>query len=97
MFCDSIRGSPPKVLKILTSNIKLFAMFIFPSIQVSEWEFEELDSRDRFQDTDLGDCGFHMINFILAVLNDCRIVNDKLTFSILKRKYAEILNCVEVL
>lgn len=72
-------------------------MFIFPSIQVLEWEFEELDYRDRFQDSDLGDCGFHIINFILAVLNDCRIINDKLTFSMLKRKYAKILNCVEVL
>ena len=60
-------------------------MFIFPSIQVLEW------------DAQLGDCGFHIINFILAVLTDCRIENDKLSFSILKRKYAEILNCEEVL
>lgn len=72
-------------------------MFIFPSIQVLEWEFEELDYRDRFQDSDLGDCGFHIINFILAVLIDCRIINDKLRFSMMKREYAKILNCVVVL
>lgn len=72
-------------------------MFIFPSIQVLEWEFEELDYRDRFQDSGMGDCGFHIINFILAVLIDCRIINDKLRFSMMKREYAKILNCVVVL
>lgn len=66
----------------------LFAMFIFPSIQDIEWTFEELDYRDRFQETALADCGFHIINFVIAALSDTRIINDKLTFSVLKKEFA---------
>lgn len=85
IFCDSIKGS--KIFEKIHPNIDLLASYFFPSIKAVEWTTEQVIEQYRFQ-TNRNDCGFHLVNFLSAAVDDRRIIDDEIVFEKNKASFA---------
>lgn len=92
IYCDSIATLRPADHLERKDNLLLLAYFMFPFITTYDWELEKIHDADSFQNSGLhNDCGFHVLNFANAAIDNDHIENDILLFSQFKqvtaRKY----------
>ncbi len=88
IHCDSIATFTPS--EQLKEDAKLLASYMFPAVGSNEWSFEVLNKQDRFQRNNL-DCGFHLLNFIEAALEDRSVLSDSELFIQWKKSTAKEL------
>jgi hypothetical protein len=87
MYCDSVSQS--QTYNQVYFNIDLLASYMFPSISASEWGICQVQQHYRFQSYH-NDCGFHLLNFALAAVDDVRIDTNNLAFAQLKVVLARV-------
>jgi hypothetical protein len=94
MYCDSVAWKKKDIQSRSTNQAKivgrLLSAYMFPKIPDDSWEFVELAKQDRFQYTDhldMDDCGYHIMNFMSAALEDRHVINDKKTFASWKNNF----------
>lgn len=57
---------------------------MFPSIKADQWNIEKIHKLYRFQLKGYLDCGFHLLNFVLAAINDTEIHYNRIDFNAFK-------------
>jgi hypothetical protein len=75
----------------MEEDTKLLASYMFPALGSDDWSFEELPKRYRFQKKNNLDCGFHLLNFMEAAIEDRSIIYDREEFITWKKNKALIL------
>ena len=59
-----------------------FLMFYYPHILAEEWRYDVLIASDKFQNpSNNTDCGFHILNFMHAAVNDTRVPTSSAEFN----------------
>jgi Ulp1 family protease len=93
LFCDSIPSS--QMPDGIIDNTVSFLRYYYPEISENEWKYDTLNSSDRFQNTNQNlDCGFHILNFMRAALQNTRIPIMHAAFNTFKTR---TLSTIEVL
>jgi Ulp1 family protease len=87
MYCDSVSKS--ETFSDVLLNIDLLASYMFPSILAAEWKTSQVQQHYRFQSSH-NDCGFHLLNFARAAVDDVRIETNNLAFAKLKSHLADV-------
>lgn len=70
-------------------SAKLLALYMYPCVKLETWDFEILNDCYRFQMKNYGDCGYHILNFMKAAVEDTKINNDSIEFADFKKGIAQ--------
>lgn len=89
IYCDSVAKIP--LYGYMEEDTKLLASYMFPALGSDDWSFEELPKRCRFQKNN-ADCGFHLLNFMEAAIEDRSVIYDREEFITYKKNKALLLN-----
>lgn len=73
-----------------------FLVFYYPHILAQEWRYDILLPSERFQNINHNsDCGFHILNFMHAAVNDTRVPISPADFNEFKSRTDETLQSLK--
>lgn len=73
-------------------SAKLLALYMYPCVKLETWDFQILNDCYRFQKDKYEDCGYHILNFMKAAVEDTEINKDSIDFAKFKKGIADNYN-----